>query len=108
MGELLVNATIESTSLGFLDHGVMSFWLHLSYGGSSQGFGGVRLDGAPAIACEGMRLITGILQTLEVDTWEHLPGVPLRVRQNEGGLITGIGHYLKDEWLMLSGEEAPE
>ena len=39
-----------------------------------------------------------MLETLEVDKWEALPGTPLRVRIDDKGGIEAIGHFLKDQW----------
>lgn len=94
------NAKITKTSLGFEDHGILSSWLHLDFGTSSQGFGGYRLDApqnAPsAAACA---WITGVLKTLEIDDWSKLPGTPVRVRkESEFGRIIAIGHFYKDLW----------
>lgn len=37
------NAVIESVTITNDDHGCLSAWLHLNYGGSGQGFGGYAL-----------------------------------------------------------------
>lgn len=37
-------ATVERVSYGPDDHGCLTCWLHLSFGGSVQGFGGLALD----------------------------------------------------------------
>ena len=104
------NAIIESTTLGYADHDVLSFWLMLDYGGTGQGFGGFALDGpgknGHRVGCAfGLEAIMGVLTTLGVDTWEKLPGTPLRVRGDLGlgsSKIDAIGHLLKDQWLDLS------
>lgn len=101
------NAKIRSVQLGFEDHGILTCWLNLDYGGSVQGFGGYGFShrprgdkdvGAPDLA----DYLIGILRTLEVDAWEKLPGTPIRVETNgEGGCaltILRIGHLLKDQW----------
>ena len=100
------NAIIESTTLGYGDHGAMSFWLTLDYGGTAQGFGGYALDGPGKNghrvgSAFGLEAIMGVLTTLGVERWEKLPGTPLRVR---GGWdkIEAIGHHLKDQWLDLA------
>ncbi len=111
--EAIQNARIESTQLGSEDHGVMTFWLILDYGGSGQGFGGFCLDGkgnegdAPRRrvgTAFGLQAIMEVLRVTGVGTWEKLPGTPVRVRGTLGfgsGPITALGHYLKDEWLDL-------
>lgn len=95
------NAKIRSVSLGFEDHGILTCWLHLDYGGVSQGFGGYGFShrpkdkhiGAPDLA----DFLLGILTTLEVDTWEALVGKSVRADADHGG-VKRIGHYLKDQW----------
>ncbi len=87
------NAKLESTMLGFEGHGIMSFMLHFSYGGSvSQGLGGWVLGG------KAFDIIPKILKTLDVETWEDLPGQLVRVRIKDGR-ITELGHYLEDQWI---------
>ena len=41
--EEIKNAIITGTYLGIEDHGILTFWLYLDYGGSGQGFGGYQL-----------------------------------------------------------------
>ena len=87
------NARIKSTSLGREDHGIMTCYLHLDYGGSGQGFGGyVMGEGA-----YGVNFITGILDTLEVSSWEKLPGTHLRVKASDSK-VEYIGHIINDKW----------
>lgn len=99
----VVNAKIESTILGYEDHGIMTLWLHLTYGGSGQGFGGYALDKWIETSKKrvgtglGLDMIGEILQIADVDQWEKLPGRYVRVHL-EDGLIVGIGDILKDKW----------
>ena len=108
------NARIESTTLGFEDHGIFTYWVMLDFGGSGQGFGGYgldepRTDGAGKYlgrrgTVYGCDAIIRLLEVLGVESWEKLKGTPVRVKG--GGLfgntaIEAIGHYLKDEWLNL-------
>lgn len=62
-------AKIESTHLGYEDHGILTFFLYLTYGGSSQGAGGYVL-GEPYTT----GYIKGILKACGVSSWEKLPG----------------------------------
>jgi hypothetical protein len=103
---MIRNAKIVKTTLGVEDHGIFSAWLHVDFGGSGQGFGGYALDGKPAKrngqsirrgTAFGCDFITGILRTLEVDTWEKLPGTFCRVDGSDG-LANRIGHLLKEQW----------
>ena len=86
------NATIESTMLGFEDHGILTFMITVTFGDNSiQGFGGYVLH---------HEHIKGILNTLEVGRWEDLKGVNLRVELSSevNSTITKIGHISKDQW----------
>ncbi len=110
MGREIKNAIIESTSLGKEGHGILSCMIHLNYGGAGQGFGGHGFDEWDAsqkkrIGCAyGMRYLARILEVLEVDTWEKLPGTHLRA-DAEWGKIHGIGNILKDLWFYPDKEK---
>lgn len=101
------NAKITGTMLGKEDHGVMTFYIYLDYGGMSQGFGGYVLDRwiekekTRRGSMFGMEAIRRILEVLEIETWEKLPGTPVRVKGNFCK-IRAIGNYLKDNWVDLS------
>jgi hypothetical protein len=94
------NARIKSVSLGVEDHGILTAFLHLDYGGSSQGFGGYCLDAKGANYCAAF--IRGCLDTLGLEEWSRLPGTVIRVRGGDGpGLgttIEAIGHAIDDRW----------
>lgn len=101
------NAKIKSTMLGIEDHGIMSFYLYLDYGGSTQGAGGYALDtpikqGNTFLrrvgTAEGLSLIMAILNLVGVGKWEDLPGKFIRVKADMGK-VYAIGNVLKDEWL---------
>ena len=102
-----VNAKIESTHLGFEDHGIMTFWITLNYGGSHQGFGGYALDNPQ----DGKRVPTvlvghavqRILKVVGVSKWEDLKGKYVRVKRTEVG-ATAIGNILENEWFDPSEE----
>jgi len=100
------NAVIESTALTTADHGVLTAWLYLDYGGSGQGFGGYVLGTNPdKIKAEDGRTtniyanvwIWRILEIAGVDAWEKLPGQSIRVRSTHRK-IKAIGHLLNDDW----------
>lgn len=107
-GELMVvNAVIESASIG-LDRGfILSGWVFLDYGGGCQGFGGYVLGGMgedcacanhagqPNLAAE---FIVGVLKAAGVEKWGDLPGKTLRVQKTgHYGDIVAIGHVIKDD-----------
>lgn len=86
------NAKIESTMLGFEDHGIFTYMIHLNYGGSGQGFGGYVLGGD-----YGTNTIKKILEVVGVDKWEDLIEKHVRV-EAEFNKIHRIGNILEDEW----------
>lgn len=85
------SAQIESTTLGFEDHGCAIAMLHVDYGGSGQGIGGNALDEYVGERGEGERLGTAfgmeyalsILKVVGVKSWEKLPGAWLYVLKTE-------------------------
>lgn len=104
------NAVITSTSLGLKDHGVLTAWITLDYGGAGQGFGGFALDQDERHARENTVVyrgrnfaghcgawVRGILTVLEVNQWEDLAGQRIRVVATHRG-VERIGHFLKDVW----------
>lgn len=86
------NARIESTMLGYEDHGLLTCSITLDYGGALQGFGGYCLGDVFTD-----QWIKGVLKCVGVETWEKLKGVYVRA-QIEDGRITAIGHILEDKW----------
>lgn len=97
------NAIIESASIMIEDHGLLSAWVQLDYGGSGQGFGGFSLylppsfkhakDQGPAAG----HFIFRVLQVAGVERWDKLPGKTVRVRA-EHGKVHAIGHIVNDDW----------
>lgn len=83
------NAVIERVSLG-LEHGFCSGWLHLTYGGTVQSFGGWATP-----LCG--RWIERCLQIAGVSQWQELPGRAIRVRAHHTAIIA-IGHIVEDRW----------
>ncbi len=92
----ILNAKIESTMLGFEDHGILTAFIHVNYGSSEQGFGGYGLGGPDAMRV----FIENVLQVVGVDQWESLKGKYIRVKREEGwnGVIVSIGNVLEDKW----------
>ena len=97
------NAVIENTMLGYEDHGILTCFLYLNYGGAGQGFGGYGLDSYDNETekgigtAYGLAFIIGILNVLEVDKWESLKGIHCRA-DTKRNKVHGIGHILKDQW----------
>lgn len=106
-----INAKITKTQLGCLhDRGIMTFWIHLEFGGCGQGFGGYCLDSYDRQ--KGIRvqskltgyMIYGILQALELDSWEDLKGKYVRAVVDSTGFnqkLLGIGHIVNDNFFMI-------
>lgn len=94
------NAKIETTMLGFEDHSIMTCFITLNYGGSSQGYGGYVLDGKhdDYKTNYGIRFVMGILETVGVEKWEELKGKHVRAEIGDDGKIERIGHIIEDKW----------
>ena len=98
------NAVITAATITNDDHGLLSAWLHLDYGGSGQGFGGYALylpkdfkhhdKMGPNYAGH---FIWRCMEIAGVHEWAQLKGKTIRVRQNGGG-VEAIGHIVKDDW----------
>lgn len=109
------NATITGTKLGVhhTDHGILSFYIMLDYGGESQGFGGWVLDTVNKLGTAnptrvpttlGSGLLLGIHRLFGCD-WEDLKGQSCRADATHTKVVT-IGHYLEDKWLWLKSNGA--
>lgn len=70
---------IDETTLGTEDHGLLSFWLTIDFGGTCQGFGGYALGGSFTGT-----VIEGILKAVGVQKWEQLKGRTVWVRRKDG------------------------
>ncbi len=97
------NAIIKSTRLSIEDHGMLSAWIYLDYGGSGQGFGGYALylpkefkHHAKDIPFAG-HFIFRVLQIAGVTKWADLPDKTIRVRR-EHSKVHAIGHIIEDDW----------
>lgn len=93
------NALITSAQLSTADHGILSGWLHLDYGGTGQGFGGYVLFAPGAHVGQNFagHFIWRCLEIAGVTEWSQLPGKTIRVRA-EHVKVLAIGHILKDDW----------
>lgn len=112
---VIVNAVIESAEITNDDHGVLSAWLMLTYGGSGQGFGGYslylpksfkhhRIDAGYA-----GHFIWRCMEIAGVTRWSALPGKTIRVRKtDEWGDILAIGHIVKNDWFSPESDFAKE
>lgn len=101
------NARIKGTMLGTEDHGILTCYIHLDYGGAGQSFGGYSLDGPIKDddgkhlrregSAYGMEFVNRVMETVGVSKWENLPGTPVRVRASYGR-VEAIGHFIEDKW----------
>lgn len=102
------NAKITSASISNGDHGVLSSWIHLDYGGSGQGFGGYCLynENFPNADLCGF-YIDSILKVVGVTRWEDLEGKTVRVK-SDYSKVHAIGNILEDKWFDPSDEFTKE
>ena len=103
------NAIITSASITNDDHGLLSAWLHLDYGGSGQGFGGYALYLPKDYRHSNNQrnyaghFIWRCMEVAGVEKWEKLQGKTIRVRC-EHSKVHAIGHIVKDDWFNPSDD----
>lgn len=96
------NAVIESASISSDDHGVLTAWLFLDYGGAGQGFGGIVLYVPNTfrkhqINSPAGHFIWRVMEVAGVTKWSELKGKTVRV-DAEMNSVKGIGHIVKNDW----------
>ena len=116
MSELEVkNAIIEDATLTAEDHGLLTGWIHLDYGGSGQGFGGYCLYLPKSFAHHELKSFAGhwiwrVMEIAGVERWDQLKGKTIRVRGTFSH-IEAIGHIVRDDWFYpgkdFKGQEEP-
>ena len=102
------NAIIKKATIENDNHGCLSSWIFLDYGGTGQGFGGYALylpkdfkhheiDGVAG------HFIWRVMEIAGVKEWSELKGKTVRVKCNFTK-VHAIGHIVKDDWFNPSEE----
>jgi len=97
------NAKITSADICFEDHGFLTIYIGLDYGGSGQSFGGYALGGQKGLKAREQNVnacgmfITRVLEVAGVHRWDQLVGKTVRA-DCDWGKIHRIGHILDDDW----------
>ncbi len=96
------NALIKSTQLGTM-RGHFTFFLHVVFEGSGQGYGGIPLDTFSSEQTRriglgfGIDVLRGIMEAVGVRYWEDLPNTYCRIVHTHSA-IRSIGHIVEDKW----------
>lgn len=105
MDTKIENAIIESTMLGYEDHGILTAYIFVKSASWSCGFGGYGMDiyntekKRRVGHAFGIDFIAGILETVGAGSWEKLKGKHIRVEaEGWGGKIRRIGNIIEDKW----------
>lgn len=97
------NAIIKMATITNDEHGLMTAWLHLDYGGADQSFGGFALYLPKSFTHSANQpnfaghFIWRVMEIAEVAEWSHLKGKSIRVRCQHTK-VHAIGHIIKDDW----------
>jgi hypothetical protein len=100
------NAVIEGARITNDDHGCLTAWINLDYGGIGQGFGGYALYLPEAATNHKLESVAGhfiwrVMEVAGVSEWSQLKGKTVRVKGDHSG-IEAIGHIVQDDWFYPS------
>lgn len=100
------NAIITDATITSDDHGCLSAWLTLDYGGSGQGFGGYALYLPKSFTHHELKSVAGhfiwrVMEVAGVLKWADLKGKTVRVKA-EHSKVHAIGHIVKEDWFCPS------
>jgi len=99
----LKNAVISEAIIDTGDRGLLTAWIFLDYGGSSQGFGGYALylpkdyKHCTSKGDFAGHFIFRCMQVAGVGKWSDIVGKTVRVKCDQGH-VHEIGHIVKDDW----------
>ena len=104
----ITNAIITRASIFIEDHGMLTAYLYLDYGGSGQGFGGHCLYLPKTFKHHNIHSVAGhfiyrCLEIADVDSWDKLPGKTVRA-EYDWDHVHRIGHIVKDIWFVPKEE----
>lgn len=102
------NAVIEHASICVEDHGLLTAWLQLDYGGTGQAFGGWSLYLPSSFKHYNVNSVAGhfifrMMEIAGVNDWKDLEGKTIRVRASYDK-VHAIGHIIKDIWFCPEDE----
>lgn len=103
------NAQITDVTLGYEDHGILTFGLVLDIAnGGGCVYGGYALDGwdkekkKRVCSAKSMECLTEIMRVVGVRNWEDLEGKYIRIEDNGlGSTVYKIGNLMKDDWFNI-------
>ena len=102
------NAIIKDATITSDDHGCLSAWLTLDYGGLCQGFGGFALYLPKTFKHHKTTSVAGhfiwrVMEIADVTEWSKLKGKTIRAKSDHTN-VHAIGHIVKDDWFCPSDD----
>lgn len=96
------NAIIKRAEITSADHGLLTAWIELDYGGCGQAFGGYGLYLPKSFKHHELKSVAGhflwrCMEVAEVEKFSQLVGKTVRVKC-EHSKVHAIGHIVKEDW----------